>query len=198
MQSALSAVVGWGNAAVGTFQGAYDAITAIWGALPQAIGDFAFQAANGLIDGVEAMLNAVVTRINSFIEGLNAALALLPDWATGEGGIRIGTLEAVDLGGIANPYEGAAADAGTAAAEAFKAAMAKIIRRCAGSLWRHGRGRALPGGRICGGRGHVVRGGVAPDDGLGSPEGCDLRHRHGERRGAERCNRCRRRAIGRV
>lgn len=71
------------------------------------------------------MLNAVVTRINSFIEGLNAALALLPDWATGEGGIRIGTLEAVDLGGIANPYEGAAADAGAAAAEAFKAAMAK-------------------------------------------------------------------------
>ncbi len=124
LQTALSAVVGWGNAAVGTFQGAYDAITAIWGALPQAIGDFAFQAANGLIDGVEAMLNAVVTRINSFIEGLNAALALLPDWATGEGGIQIGTLEAVDLGGIANPYEGAAADAGTAAAEAFKAAMA--------------------------------------------------------------------------
>jgi hypothetical protein len=125
LQTALSAVVGWGNAAVGTFQGAYDGITVIWGALPQAIGDFAFQAANGLIDGVESMLNAVVTRINSFIEGLNAALALLPDWATGEGGIRIGTLEAVDLGGIANPYQGAAADAGAAAAEAFKAAMAK-------------------------------------------------------------------------
>jgi hypothetical protein len=125
LQAALSAVVGWGNAAVGTFKGAYDAITAIWGALPQAIGDFAFQAANGLIDGVESMLNAVVTRINSFIEGLNAALALLPDWATGEGGISIGTLEAVDFGGVANPYEGAAADAGTAAAEAFKAAMAK-------------------------------------------------------------------------
>jgi hypothetical protein len=125
LQAALSAVVGWGNAAVGTFQGAYDAITTIWGTLPSAIGDFAFQAANGLIDGVESMLNAVVTRINSFIEGLNAALALLPDWATGEDGIRIGTLEAVDLGGIANPYEGAAADAGAAAADAFKAAMAK-------------------------------------------------------------------------
>jgi hypothetical protein len=69
LQAALSAVVGWGNAAVGTFQGAYDAVTAIWGTLPQAIGDFAFQAANGLIDGVESMLNAVVTRINSFIEG---------------------------------------------------------------------------------------------------------------------------------
>ena len=123
LQSALSAVVGWGNSAVGTFQGAFDAVKAIWGALPQAIGDFAYRAANGLIGGVESMLNAVVTRINSFIEGLNAALALLPDWATGEAGLKIGTLEAVDLGGIANPFEGAASAAGTAAADAFRAAM---------------------------------------------------------------------------
>ena len=64
---------------------------AIWGRLPGAIGDFAFQAANRLIGGVEAMLNGVVTRINSFISALNGALDLLPDWATGEGGVRIGT-----------------------------------------------------------------------------------------------------------
>ena len=69
---------------------------AIWGSLPAAIGDFAFQAANGLIAGVEAMLNGVVTRINNFINGLNAALDLLPDWAVGEGGVRIGTLDPVD------------------------------------------------------------------------------------------------------
>lgn len=125
LQSALTAVVGWGNSTVGTFQGAFDGVKAIWGALPQAIGDFAYRAANGLIGGVESMLNAVVTRINGFIEGLNAALALLPDWATGEGGLKIGTLEAVDLGGIANPFEGAASAAGTAAADAFRAAMGK-------------------------------------------------------------------------
>jgi hypothetical protein len=123
LQAALTAVVGWGNSAVGTFQGAFDGVKAIWAALPQAIGDFAYQAANGLIGGVESMLNAVVTRINSFIEGLNAALALLPDWATGEAGLKIGALEAVDLGGIANPFEGAASAAGTAAADAFRAAM---------------------------------------------------------------------------
>ncbi len=76
LQGATDAVVGWGNSAVGTFQGAFDAVKAIWGALPQAIGDFVFQAANGLIGGVESMLNAVVTRINSFIETLNSALAL--------------------------------------------------------------------------------------------------------------------------
>ena len=38
---------------------------AIWGSLPGAIGDFGCQAANGLIGGVEAMLNGVVTRINN-------------------------------------------------------------------------------------------------------------------------------------
>src|SRR5699024_3874256 len=87
--------------------------------------DFAFQAANGLIGGVEAMLNGVVTRINSFITGLNTALDLLPDWAVGDGGVRIGTLDPVALGRIANPFEGAATAAGTAAADAFNAAMGR-------------------------------------------------------------------------
>ena len=71
------------------------------------------------------MLNGVVTRINTFISGLNAALALLPDWATGEGGIQIGTLEQVTLGRVGNPFEGAATAAGAAAASAFQAAMGK-------------------------------------------------------------------------
>lgn len=125
MQGALVAVVGFGNSATGVFQGAFDAVKAIWAALPSAIGDFAFQAANGLIGGVEAMLNGVVTRINTFISGLNAALALLPDWATGEGGIQIGTLDPVTLGRVDNPFAGAATAAGAAAADAFKAAMGK-------------------------------------------------------------------------
>ena len=123
MQGALVAVVGFGNSATGVFQGAFDAVKAIWSALPSAIGDFAFQAANGLIGGVEAMLNGVVTRINSFIDGLNAALALLPDWATGEGGMQIGTVDPVALGRVGNPFEGAATAAGAAAADAFAAAM---------------------------------------------------------------------------
>jgi hypothetical protein len=125
LQGTTEAVTGWANATIGAFQGGYDAVVAIWGALPQTIGDFAYQAANGLIDGVEAMLNAVVSRINRFIEGLNSALALLPDWAVGEGGARIGTLDPVDLGGVENPYAGAAAATGTAATEAFRAAMGR-------------------------------------------------------------------------
>jgi len=125
LQGTTEAVTGWANATIGTFQGGFDAVVAIWGALPQTIGDFAYQAANGLIDGVEAMLNAVVSRINRFIEGLNSALSLLPDWAVGEGGAQIGTLDPVDLGGIENPYAGAAAASGAAAADAFRAAMGR-------------------------------------------------------------------------
>ncbi|TGD61985.1 phage tail tape measure protein [Tabrizicola sp. WMC-M-20] len=125
LEGTIAGVVGFGDRTAAIFQGAYDAAVAIWGNLPGAIGDFAFQAANGLIGGVEAMLNGVVTRINSFITGLNAALALLPDWATGEGGVQIGTLDPVALSRIGNPFEGAATAAGTAAADAFSTAMSR-------------------------------------------------------------------------
>ncbi|MFN4203774.1 MAG: phage tail tape measure C-terminal domain-containing protein [Tabrizicola sp.] len=125
LEGTIAGVVSFGDRTAAIFQGAYDAAVAIWGSLPGAIGDFAFQAANGLISGVEAMLNGVVTRINSFIETLNEALALLPEWATGEGGVRIGILDPVELGRIGNPFEGAATAAGAAAADAFSAALAR-------------------------------------------------------------------------
>ncbi|UXU75551.1 MULTISPECIES: phage tail tape measure C-terminal domain-containing protein [unclassified Paracoccus (in: a-proteobacteria)] len=125
LEGTIAGVVSFGDRTAAIFQGAYDAAVAIWGSLPGAIGDFAFQAANGLISGVEAMLNGVVTRINSFIESLNAALALLPEWATGKGGVRIGTLDPVELGRIGNPFEGAATAAGAAAADAFSAALSR-------------------------------------------------------------------------
>ncbi|MFN3280105.1 MAG: phage tail tape measure C-terminal domain-containing protein, partial [Tabrizicola sp.] len=125
LEGTTAGVVSFGDRTAAIFKGAYDAAVAIWGSLPGAIGDFAFQAANGLISGVEAMLNGVVTRINSFIETLNAALALLPEWATGAGGVRIGTLDPVGLGRIGNPFEGAATAAGAAAADAFSAALSR-------------------------------------------------------------------------
>lgn len=125
LERTIVGVVSFGDRTAAIFQGAYDAAVAIWGSLPGAIGDFAFQAANGLISGVEAMLNGVVTRINNFINGLNAALDLLPDWAVGEGGVRIGTLDPVELARIGNPFEGAATAAGAAAADAFSAALSQ-------------------------------------------------------------------------
>ncbi|MFN7165774.1 MAG: phage tail tape measure C-terminal domain-containing protein, partial [Pannonibacter sp.] len=125
LEGTIAGVVSFGDRTTAVFQGAYGATVAIWSRLPGAIGDFAFQAANGLISGIEAMLNGVVTRINSFIETLNAALALLPDWANGEGGVRVGTLAPIDLGRIGNPFEGAATAAGAAATDAFAAALAR-------------------------------------------------------------------------
>ena len=71
------------------------------------------------------MLNGVVARINRFITALNGALDLLPDWAVGEGGVRIGTLDPLTLGRIDNPFAGSAEAAGTAAADAFSAALSR-------------------------------------------------------------------------
>lgn len=118
MQSAVESVVGFGNTAANTFEGAYKAITAIWGLLPAAIGDLAFQAANSLIEGIEAMLNGVVARINGFIEGINTGLEALGSER------RITILGDLDLGGIENRFAGAAEQAGTVAKEAFDRAFA--------------------------------------------------------------------------
>lgn len=117
LQTSLQAVVGFGNGALNTFQGALDAIKVLWGALPSAIGDFAFQAANALIAGVEAMLNGVGQRINGFLEGINGGLEAL--------GIerRISLIGNLELGRIENPFAGSAAEAGAEARAAFQAAF---------------------------------------------------------------------------
>ncbi len=117
MQSAIESVVGFGNTAANTFEGAYEAIKAIWGLLPAAIGDLAFQAANSLVDGVEAMLNGVVSRINGFIGGINAGLETLGSER------RISLVPDLDLGEIENRFEGAASAATTAAQAAFDRAF---------------------------------------------------------------------------
>lgn len=117
LQTSLEAVVDFGNGAINTFQGALDAIKVLWGALPSAIGDFAFQAANALIAGVEAMLNGVGQRINGFLEGINGGLEAL--------GIerRISLIGNLELGRIENPFAGSAAEAGAEARAAFQAAF---------------------------------------------------------------------------
>ncbi|WP_420024022.1 phage tail tape measure C-terminal domain-containing protein (plasmid) [Cereibacter azotoformans] len=117
MQSAIESVIGFGNTAANTFEGAYEAIKAIWGLLPAAIGDLAFQAANSLVDGVEAMLNGVVSRINGFIGGINQGLEALGSER------RISLVPDLDLGEIENRFEGAASAATTAAQAAFDRAF---------------------------------------------------------------------------
>jgi hypothetical protein len=117
LQIGLEAVVGFANATLNTFEGALAAVAVLWSALPATIGSFAYGAANALIGGVEAMLNGVAARIDGFLDGINTGLEAL--------GLEtrvplIGTLE---LGGIENPFEGAAANAGAEARAAFEAAF---------------------------------------------------------------------------
>ncbi len=119
---------------------AYKGMVAIWSALPSAIGDFAFGAANSLIGGVESMLNAVVQRINSFISGLNESLAMLPDWVTGGQGIQIGQLTEVSLGRVNNPYAGAGSRAGAAVERAASAITAAATAE--NDAWSQFRDRA--------------------------------------------------------
>jgi hypothetical protein len=124
LEGIVEGVVAFGDRTVAIFQGAYDAAVAIWGSLPDAIGDFAFQAANSLIAGVEAMLNGAVVRINSFIERLNSVREYLPEALRAEW-LKIGTLGEIKFGRIGNPFEGGAKAAGTAAADAFSAALSR-------------------------------------------------------------------------
>ena len=103
LQASLEAVVGFGNATLNTFQGALEAVKVLWSALPGTIGEFAYGAANALIGGVEAMLNGVARRIDGFLEGINAGLDVL--------GVekRVPLIGTIELGGIENPFAGAAA-----------------------------------------------------------------------------------------
>jgi hypothetical protein len=117
MQSAIESVVDFGNTAANTYEGAYAAIRAIWGRLPAAIGDLAFQAANSLVDGVEAMLNGVVSRINGFIGGINSGLEALGSER------RLSVIPDLELGEIENRFEGAATAASSAARDAFDRAF---------------------------------------------------------------------------
>ncbi|MFN3606964.1 MAG: phage tail tape measure protein, partial [Cypionkella sp.] len=119
LQSVLEAVVGFGNAGLNTFEGAFEAIKVLWAALPATIGEFVFGAANTMIGGVEAMLNGVAARIDSFLGGVNKGLGALGLETT------VPLIGKVELGGIDNPFAGAAAEAGSAARAAFAAAFAK-------------------------------------------------------------------------
>lgn len=117
LQASLEAVVGFGNGVLNTFEGAFSAVQVLWGALPGVIGDFAFQAANALIAGVEAMLNGVGQRINGFLDGINTGLEAL--------GIerRISLIGTLELGRVENPFAGSASEAGAQAREAFQEAF---------------------------------------------------------------------------
>jgi hypothetical protein len=117
MAGAIESVVGFGNSTANTFEGALLAVREIWSRLPDVIGDLVFSAANRMFDGIEAMLNGAIRRIDAFTGKIRDALASV--------GIEtaFGEIGEISLGAIPNPFAGASADAGTAAAEAFQRAF---------------------------------------------------------------------------
>ena len=117
MAGAIESVVGFGNATANTFEGALLAVREIWSRLPAVIGDLVFSAANRMLDGIEAMLNGAIARIDAFTGRIRDALAAVGIETT------FGSIGEISLGDIENPFAGASADAGTAAADAFRRAF---------------------------------------------------------------------------
>ncbi|WP_416914251.1 phage tail tape measure C-terminal domain-containing protein [Seohaeicola sp.] len=117
MAGAIENVVSFGNATANTFEGALLAVKEIWSRLPAVIGDLVYSAANRMLDGIETMLNGAIARIDAFTGKIRDALAAVGIETT------FGQIGDISLGDIPNPFAGASADAGTAAAEAFRRAF---------------------------------------------------------------------------
>jgi hypothetical protein len=117
MAGAIESVVAFGNATTNTFEGALLAVREIWSRLPAVIGDLVYAAANRMLDGIEAMLNGAIARIDAFTGKIRDALAAVGIETT------FGEIGEIRLGNIENPFSGASADAGSAAADAFRRAF---------------------------------------------------------------------------
>jgi hypothetical protein len=117
MAGAIESVVAFGNATANTFEGALLAVREIWSRLPAVIGDLVYAAANRMLDGIEAMLNGAIARIDAFTGKIRDALAAVGIETT------FGEIGDISLGDIDNPFAGSSADAGSAAADAFRRAF---------------------------------------------------------------------------
>jgi hypothetical protein len=90
-----------GNAIINAFRAAFEAIRAIWGTLPALIGAAVLGAANATILGLEIMVNRAIGLLNGLATRVNELLANIPGLPEG---LRVGTLEALDIPRIENPY----------------------------------------------------------------------------------------------
>lgn len=88
------------NFLIGSFVKGYDDIKTYWGMLPSAMGEFAIDAANSVIGGIELMINGAIEMLNKFIRDANGLLEPL-GMSLGDG------LGKVDFGEFGNPFKGA-------------------------------------------------------------------------------------------
>jgi hypothetical protein len=110
LQAATEAVTRWANNTLNTFEGAFLAVQAIWGALPEVFDRIGTLAINGLVAVME-------TGIAGITEAINTVLTLggrRPDWAIAAPDLsawKSVVPEAVDLGNRARAaYDSAFAD----------------------------------------------------------------------------------------
>lgn len=98
------------NITIGAFIGAFDGIKDVWGQLPAVLGDLVYQAADGVISGIQSMVQKAV-------DGLNNLMNKYALWRAGIGkpldpstynSLIIGPVE---FGRPTNPHAGAAANA---------------------------------------------------------------------------------------
>ncbi len=113
------------NGVIGLVMGASNAMSVIFRALPNTLGDLMFRAANAAIEGVEAMINGTIGLLNSFLQGTNEFFEPMRD-AMRKLGVDLaafGTIGEVSLVRVTNAYEGAAAATVEMAQEQYNAAQ---------------------------------------------------------------------------
>lgn len=85
------------NALIGSFDIAFRNIGTIWSMLPAALGDVAIQAANGIIQAMEDMINGALSLLNDFVGEANQ---FLPE------GLKLSPANSVSLDALDNPFAG--------------------------------------------------------------------------------------------
>lgn len=124
----ISIVVNVVNAIIGSFVGAYNSITEVWGRLPGVFRDIGAQAANWFIDGIEGMVNAGVAGIRILIEAINDLMSFIgadqaAEWFGFSG--QFSLPEDIDLSNWKFTVTGAAREAGQIIQDEFEDAFSR-------------------------------------------------------------------------
>lgn len=110
-----------GNAVIGTFVGAFDAVKAAWSQLPEAIGYVAFEAARQVSNAMVRMISDVMASVNDLFSRLDSAAISLGGKASLPR-LNVNEFQRQNYKMEANPF-GGGAGAANAAGQAFSDAM---------------------------------------------------------------------------
>jgi hypothetical protein len=119
----IDGATGLANTLVNTMEGAVSAVTVVWQNLPHLLGSAVFGAANAVQQGIGAMLNRSIDRLNGFVTRVNSITEHLPDWARADWMV-LEPLANITVQDIANPFAGAASETAAQIKAAFTDAFA--------------------------------------------------------------------------